>query len=164
MSAVHFSDVLDAKTGRAAIEPAARLGRTPPPCIWLHTLYDARPARHGRETTPPEATPSTAHVRATDAFDVDPLPEVRSGALEARALTPSQVRALGLLRARGAGWLGHAFTDTDLKHAYRLLAKAWHPDRHPFASPSERSGLALAFAEVHDAFTCLADVGSSPAD
>jgi hypothetical protein len=55
-------------------------------------------------------------------------------------------RLLGL--SPGAG-------ETEIKQAYRRLARAFHPDGHPHASDDERRALQTRFAQVTDAYRAL---------
>jgi hypothetical protein len=72
-----------------------------------------------------------------------------------RALGAPGRRALDQLRRCGAIDLGEDFTTDELRRAYRVLAKRYHPDRHPGATELERARLAEAFAEVTSAYRHL---------
>jgi hypothetical protein len=64
-----------------------------------------------------------------------------------RALTPSQERALDKLIECGASLRGD-FTGRELRSAFRMLARQFHPDRHPAISQSEQARLSLLFADL----------------
>jgi hypothetical protein len=44
---------------------------------------------------------------------------------------------------------------TEVKQAYRRLARAYHPDLHPHASPAERSALSARFSSLTKAYRTL---------
>jgi molecular chaperone DnaJ len=44
---------------------------------------------------------------------------------------------------------------TEIKRAYRRLARTYHPDLHPEASESERRALAERFSALTDAYRSL---------
>jgi hypothetical protein len=74
-----------------------------------------------------------------------------AGALRS-AVLPEHVRmALTRLRAAGA-LLPEPVTGRVAKRAFRQLALACHPDRHPHASPLERARLAIHFADLRGAY------------
>jgi hypothetical protein len=72
-----------------------------------------------------------------------------------RHLTPAQRHAFVVLRGLGAGSLTERFTNTELRSAFRELARRFHPDRHPDSSESERAQLAHSFATACDAYRTL---------
>jgi len=74
----------------------------------------------------------------------------------ARRLTPEQQHALDMLRRLGADSLTDRFTNGELKSAFRVLARRFHPDRHPGSSDAERARLARSFAATCDAYRTLA--------
>jgi hypothetical protein len=68
------------------------------------------------------------------------------GPLPARARDTSHWRVLGL--SPGA-------SETEIKRAYRRLARSVHPDLHPGASPEERRALEVQFSEITSAYRAL---------
>jgi hypothetical protein len=80
---------------------------------------------------------------------------VRAGDRPARHLTPPQRLAVDALRALGADPLCDDFTDAELKSAFRVLARRFHPDRHPASSDAERARLSRSFAAACDAYRAL---------
>jgi hypothetical protein len=81
---------------------------------------------------------------------------VRSGTSRRPApqLSPRQLDALRQLAALGAR-LEAGFTAEELRSAFRVLARAYHPDQHPGATPSERTRLSAAFVAAHEAYGLL---------
>ena len=67
-----------------------------------------------------------------------------------RQLTNPQRQALDTLMALGAR-LNDAFTERDLRSAFRTLARRYHPDRHPGLDAHGTARLAETFARVRDA-------------
>jgi hypothetical protein len=81
----------------------------------------------------------------------------------ARILTDREQRALAHFVAMGAK-LRSDFTNQDLRSAFRLLARLYHPDRHPGCSEFEKARLSRLFAGLHDAYrTLLASIPLPPA-
>jgi hypothetical protein len=66
--------------------------------------------------------------------------------LPPRARDTSHWRVLGL--SPGA-------SETEIKRAYRRLARTVHPDLHPGASPEERRALEVQFSEITSAYRAL---------
>jgi molecular chaperone DnaJ len=48
-----------------------------------------------------------------------------------------------------------AADDTEIRRAYRKLARAFHPDAHPSASEAERRSLSQRFHAVTEAYRAL---------
>lgn len=71
-----------------------------------------------------------------------------------RRLTARQQAALETLRRHGASIDGD-YERTELKSAFRELARGLHPDMHPHASDEEREWLAGAFREAREAYVAL---------
>jgi hypothetical protein len=68
-----------------------------------------------------------------------------------RTLSPQAQSALDRLNALGAGI--HAdFTPQELRHAFRTLARRYHPDRHPGSSATEKARHSRQFIQLHDAY------------
>ena len=65
--------------------------------------------------------------------------------------TPRPLR----LSAQECRTLDDAASLDALRHAYRTLARHYHPDRHQGCSPSERERLARLFAEATDHYRRL---------
>ena len=81
----------------------------------------------------------------------DTLPRAR------RRLAVAERRALEDIVALGAG-LSDEFTHAELRSAFRLLARRYHPDRHSGSSDRERLRLSRLFARVRDAYRLLVRV------
>ena len=73
-------------------------------------------------------------------------------------LTATQQRALHDLIDLGAN-LQSDFTTTELRAAFRSLAREYHPDRFPHASESDKARLSRSFARAHDAYRVLRGAG-----
>jgi hypothetical protein len=68
-----------------------------------------------------------------------------------RKLSPQAQSALDRLNALGADV--HAdFTPHELRHAFRALARRYHPDRYPASSATEKARLSRQFIQLHDAY------------
>jgi hypothetical protein len=72
-----------------------------------------------------------------------------------RLLTPLQQEALETLRRAGAPDLRPDYFSSELKSAFRRLARQLHPDRHPGADAEARARLSAAFRDVRDAYRAL---------
>lgn len=57
--------------------------------------------------------------------------------------------------ARRVLGVGFSASPVEIKRAYREMARKFHPDLHPDASPEQKHRLALQFAEVTRAYTAL---------
>jgi hypothetical protein len=113
--------------------------------------------------------PSTTAVTAgilTSPLLASPLPSGYAALLfrsasEARVqrprrwLTADQHDALETLRRAGADDLHADYFASELKSAFRRLARQLHPDRHPQADAQTRARLADAFRQVRDAYCAL---------
>jgi hypothetical protein len=75
-----------------------------------------------------------------------------------RALTAAEDRAAEALQSTAPHALD--FTLADLRSAFRRLAHAYHPDRHPDATGLEVAQLARTFATVESNYRRLAVVAS----
>jgi len=71
-----------------------------------------------------------------------------------RTLTAVEREWLDQLVRHGAD-LGADFTDSELRSAFRTLAKRFHPDRHLGSSASEQARLSLVFAGLSEAYRQL---------
>jgi hypothetical protein len=70
-------------------------------------------------------------------------------------LTAPQRDALAALNALGAG-LDDEISASDVRSAFRRLARQCHPDRHPGSSAAEKAQLSRQFATLTDHRRCLA--------
>lgn len=50
-------------------------------------------------------------------------------------------------------------SDQEIATAYKLLAKSFHPDQHPEASPGEKAAWTAAMARINEAWNALRDPG-----
>ena len=67
---------------------------------------------------------------------------------------PHEQRALDYLVGLGAN-LDPAFTDVELRSAFRALAREYHPDRHPGSSQQQRERLTALFRRLRQAYEHL---------
>jgi hypothetical protein len=124
-SGVRFGDVLDGKLGES--QPDARVAQA------AADYARCRPAL------------DPILLFFDTRFRPAPPPRPR------RTLSARQDRALRSLVELGAP-LDDAFTDAELRSAFRALAMRYHPDRHPGSSAADVSGLAARFAALTDAY------------
>jgi hypothetical protein len=118
------------------------------PRVSFSDLLDERLAGLPVEDTPPAAR--RAYLPPTLGF----FPfEVRTPR-RIRMLSPRQERAFGQFVRLGAP-IGRNFTDAELRSAFRMLARDYHPDRHPHSSDPEKSRLSVLFQELMDAYEHL---------
>jgi hypothetical protein len=95
------------------------------------SAYPATEPSHARRVASTRVAPSStaAHTPATRRVaPLDPAPMVAPVA--GRRLTPGEMQSLQMLNALGAR-LSADFSMSDLRSAYRRLARRYHPDRHP---------------------------------
>ena len=78
-----------------------------------------------------------------------------------RELTAAEQRALAAMVALGAK-LDEHFTESELRTAYRALARRYHPDRHPHCSGPEQARWAQKFALLCDSYERLRRVARTP--
>lgn len=157
MAAAAFTEVLDQFVeGFESREPAAAApwhpGIATRSLFWFegaaavsHCVAPPGALPHSRRAS----TSSPLHRTVTthrDAGDQKPL----------RRLTPGQRDALHHLVACGAT-LDAGFTREELRSAFRSLARAYHPDRHPTLGQAERECLARAFTSLREAYEVLLD-------
>ena len=71
-----------------------------------------------------------------------------------RTLSPNQREALNQLIGFGAR-LDSDFTIQELRSAFRALARAYHPDRHPGTKAGEKARLSTAFVTLRSAYDTL---------
>lgn len=115
---------------------ASFVGSLDGPAVWIHATPYARLAA-ARNVSPPAVTAPSPRP---------PRPP--------RVMTAAQRDAARRFTELGAD-LPADFTDEELRRAFRALARRWHPDRHPGASPAEHARLARTFAAVMTAYRCL---------
>jgi hypothetical protein len=138
-----FADILDEKVcgfGESGAMPDPPFeARVVPP----HPLLFARPQR------PFRASPYRAVARETG-----PMPQRPAAARPApppvrpsRPLTRRQRLALDAFIELGAS-LRPDFVSSELRSAFRLLALAYHPDRHPGCSDAEKTRLTRLLADL----------------
>lgn len=72
-----------------------------------------------------------------------------------RRLTAREQDALDRLCRAGAHDLRADYTASELKSAFRRLARQLHPDRHPGADAETRTRLSAAFREMREAYRAL---------
>ena len=105
-------------------------------------------SRRLRLVHPSQTTAAGAPRRADLAGPPRPVPR------PARTLTPRQQDALDQFIALGAR-VSADFTRDELRTAFRSLARAYHPDRHPGIGASEKARLSSKFALVRGAYELL---------
>ena len=147
-AAAGFSQVLDEKLGTPPPPSPVHPGQTgcaaPASAIW-----GFRP-----DAVPLGATVLGARWAAAYGHSEAASPAPRPPRA-ARSLTPPQHAALDRLRALGATDLGSEFSPDELRHAYRVLARTYHPDRFQDLTPEAQARLAASFAEVTEAYRLL---------
>lgn len=150
-SGAQFAEILAEKVGRfgasgrpaAASRPAYAKAHHPV-VLFFHsgtggTVMDSRVARaYG------------AAIRPGAAAAPKPAAEMRP----TRVLTERQQQALAHFVGLGAR-LHADFTSRELRSAFRLLARLYHPDRHPGCSEFEKARLSRLFAGLHEAYRQL---------
>lgn len=78
-----------------------------------------------------------------------------------RRLTRAQSRALEAFNQLGAG-IRVDFSAGELRSAFRMLARRYHPDRHPDASVVDRHRLAWQFTTIRNSYQTLLTALDSP--
>ena len=71
-----------------------------------------------------------------------------------RTLMPHEQRAFDYLVDLGAK-LSPEFTETELRSAFRALAREYHPDRHPGSSQQQMERLTALFQRLRQAYEHL---------
>jgi hypothetical protein len=108
-------------------------------------------SRTASAVTPREALDAASAARASRAYG-RPAPSPRVGS--SRPLSPMQQRALDEMLALGARLHGD-FTASELRRAFKMLAREYHPDRHPHTTAEEQERLAALFADLAEYYRCL---------
>ena len=72
-----------------------------------------------------------------------------------RRLTAAQYDAIETLRRAGAKDLRSDYLTSELKSAFRRLARQFHPDSHPTADAEAMARLASTFHQVREAYRAL---------
>ena len=128
--------------------PSAKVRGVSP---WVDDADVARPDRPTEHQTLGVAEPGPVRGFTTKVASPRPFtPRPR------RQLDEEARAALDLLRRSGAASLDEAFSQADLKAAYRRLAFRFHPDQHPSATGGERARLSQSFASISAAYRRLA--------
>jgi hypothetical protein len=138
-----FAQILDAHLGCTDVPPpAARVWSSRPATAPLFSFnLPLTAARQNRGwSAPPMPAPAPA----------PPVP-----AATPIALTPLERRALNALNELGAA-LDDALTSASLRHAFRALARRYHPDANPGLSAAEHAQLARLFAVASEHYRLLA--------
>jgi hypothetical protein len=171
MHGVLFEDVLDrAVAGFDGPRPTGRpeVGRIGTAAAYGIFFQDLRPAHAGTATiafhdpkpVPPRAAAGVPGRAAWLGEVVVGRPLMASGSLShagrsERHLTTVQRRALADLTALGAA-IDASFTRDELRTAFRVLARRYHPDRHASRSDVDPARLSAQFRRLHDAYRVLA--------
>lgn len=146
---VQFSEVLEAKLADASEQhpPRCDAGPTWTTAAFVHPLpmFGAHGARLAG------AASARAACLAYSGTDRQAWPYRPPR----RRLSQTQQLALDCLRGFGAAFLADDFTYADVKRAFRLLVKRFHPDSHPGAGEAERAYLARAFIRITLAYQQL---------
>lgn len=159
LTAPAFSDVLDEKLGASGVRGQGTVGPS-------RVLRDAAWGFASTAPFPSAAAPRVfAAYRATGpARAGEPagacLSEAQPSARRApdapvRLTTAQEREALARLRRLGADDLGPTLATTDLKRAFRELARRYHPDSHPDLNGEASARFAAMFAEAADAYRTL---------
>ena len=127
--------------------------------IWSNPRTGDRrgPSRSGNAPT------SSAAPRANEPLSHGVRPAVSTvpPARLRRPLTTAQSRALEALNQLGAG-IGVDSSVGELRSAFRMLARRYHPDRHPDASVVDRHRLAWQFTTIRNSYKTLLTALDSP--
>jgi hypothetical protein len=99
------------------------------------------------------------NVRRPEHETCAPSLEEQTLARSARALSAREREAMAMMKLLGAP-LTPAFTEDELRRAFRTLALAYHPDRHAAGGAQEQARLGELFTLARDAYETLAGVFS----
>lgn len=166
-SGTHFADILAEKVGRPKFGSRPTASRQPFPHVQAPVLLffrqasattvsvDHRAAKaYGIPLKPrPEPVPIQSFPSAKAFRQVPPVAH-QVHPPKPRVLTERQRTALAFMVSLGAQ-LTDQFTGRQLKTAFKVLARLYHPDRHPGCSEFEKAKYARQFAAVHDAYRQL---------
>jgi hypothetical protein len=86
-----------------------------------------------------------------------PSPLRGFGEINSRSLSTRERHALHDLIELGAA-LHEGFTRRELRSAFRVLARRYHPDRHSTSGADEKARLATIFSRVYDSYQVLARI------
>lgn len=126
-----FAEVLEEKL--RTIQPQGPVVAPAPPAFGPIPFYPflvVEPPLRGRAVAPPPRQEPPAPPRR-------------------RSLTARQQRALDEIVGLGAN-LRADFTARELRSAFLVLARRYHPDRHPASSDAEKARLSSVFAALNE--------------
>jgi hypothetical protein len=150
-----FGDVLDRVMGQSIPEPVARVSEAweRPQAVAPNPFLFSRYAVPTFAWVAPAASPAAdLRFRSIAAPAATPVPSPEPRPL--RALAPREQRALRQMIALGAD-LRPDFDAVELRRAFRILARRYHPDRHPDGTDEVKAGLSRTFAELAENHRCL---------
>lgn len=108
------------------------------------------PSRSGNAPTP-DGTP---RANEPESYGVGPAVSTVPPARLRRRLTTAQWRALEAFNQFGAG-IHVDYSVGELRSAFRMLARRFHPDRHPDANVVDRHRLAVQFTTIRNSYETL---------
>jgi len=151
---VSFAQVLD-ETLAAASEPlnAGPMHRSYAAPHVLGFFDFSAPGRQPGAATVPSRAHSAASIWGLGA-DRPVSPQMSSTPRVQRYLNTEERQALQDFATLGAD-LAPDFTDTELRAAFRDLARRYHPDRHPESDGAKKAYWSVLFARVHTAYRTL---------
>jgi hypothetical protein len=116
--------------------------------------YRVEPRSAGSESSRPpvDGQRAASHRKPSERCDVKPSPPPL--VQPRRRLTAAQSRSLDAINGLG-GRMHPDFSPTELRSAFRVLARRYHPDRHPGASEAERQRLAQQFSTLRASYETL---------
>jgi hypothetical protein len=119
-----------------------------PPAARVSTVVGAYASFSSKTARPAGGSPAASRQAPTD---------TPNGSAPRRLSITTRVErdALACLRRLGADQLRPDLADVELKHAFRELARRYHPDRHPGLTGEERARLGALFAEAACAYRTL---------
>jgi hypothetical protein len=143
-----FSDILEQKIGDFEPEPPAACAHEWRPMPGPTVLYfDSR--FYGAQGLPRHIPAGATHRPS-----VRPLVRPARVVRPQRTLTPIQRQALESFASHGAA-LATDYTDSELRSAFRTLARRYHPDRHPESGAEQQARLSRTFSGLSDAYRHL---------
>jgi hypothetical protein len=140
-----FDEWLDRKlapaptTQPAAERPPTRTADIPHPLLFAEPQrrFGAHAYGWTRRDTQPSPSPAEAVPRR-----------------QVRTLTEPEHAALQELVRSGASLVAD-FSATELRSAFRALARRYHPDRHPFSTDVEKARLSRVFVKLSEHYRLL---------